>query len=98
MKTKPSSKSQPKPALTQYREAKAAAPDAIVLIRMGDFYEAFGDDARTLARTLGLAVTTRDKHSADALPMVGFPYHQLEAYLGKLVACGFRVAIVEPAS
>src|SRR5262249_39917015 len=68
--------------------------DALLLFRMGDFYELFFDDARTAARLLGLALTSRDK-SENAVPMAGFPHHQLESYLAKLVTLGMRVAICE---
>jgi DNA mismatch repair protein MutS len=82
------------PMMKQYHEAKEACPDALLLFRMGDFYEMFFDDAKTAARTLNLALTSRDK-GEDATPMAGFPYHQLESYLGKLIAAGFRVAVCE---
>jgi DNA mismatch repair protein MutS len=61
---------------------------------MGDFYELFFDDAKTAARTLGLSLTSRDK-GENPIPMAGFPHHQLESYLGKLVSAGMRVAICE---
>jgi DNA mismatch repair protein MutS len=82
------------PMMKQYQEAKGACPDALLLFRMGDFYEMFFDDAKTAARTLNLALTSRDK-GEDATPMAGFPYHQLESYLGKLISAGFRVAVCE---
>ena len=82
------------PMMRQYQEAKTACPDALLLFRMGDFYELFFDDARTAARLLGLALTSRDK-SENAIPMAGFPHHQLESYLRKLVSLGMRVAICE---
>ncbi|HEY2881833.1 MAG TPA: DNA mismatch repair protein MutS, partial [Pirellulales bacterium] len=82
------------PMMRQYQEAKKACPDALLFFRMGDFYELFFDDARTAARLLGLALTSRDK-GENATPMAGFPYHQLENYLAKLVAQGLRVAICE---
>lgn len=82
------------PMMQQYADAKAACPDALLLFRMGDFYELFGDDAKTAARVLGLALTSRDKGD-NALPMAGFPHHQLEAYLGKIIAAGLRAAICE---
>ena len=80
--------------MKQYQDAKAACPDALLLFRMGDFYELFHDDAKIAALTLGLALTSRDK-GENATPMAGFPYHQLQAYLGKLVAAGMRVAICD---
>ena len=62
----------PTPMMQQYRELKARDPDALLLFRMGDFYEMFGEDAERAAALLGLALTTRDK-GADAMPMAGFP-------------------------
>ncbi|MEX2316849.1 MAG: DNA mismatch repair protein MutS [Pirellulales bacterium] len=82
------------PMMQQYHEARAAAGDALVLFRMGDFYELFYDDARTAARVLGLALTSRDKGD-DPVPMAGFPHHQLDAYLAKIIAAGHRAAICE---
>ena len=80
--------------MKQYQEAKRACPDALLLFRMGDFYEMFFDDAKVAARTLHLALTSRDK-GADGVPMAGFPYHQLENYLGKLIAAGLRAAVCD---
>jgi DNA mismatch repair protein MutS len=80
--------------MQQYREAKLAAGDALLLFRMGDFYELFDDDARVAARTLGIALTSRDKGD-DPMPMAGFPYHQLDTYLAKIIAAGHRAAICE---
>jgi DNA mismatch repair protein MutS len=82
------------PMMQQYRDAKAACPDALLLFRMGDFYELFFEDAKTAARTLGLTLTSRDK-GENPIPMAGFPHHQLESYLGKLVSAGMRVAICD---
>jgi DNA mismatch repair protein MutS len=82
------------PMMKQYQEAKRACPDAILLFRMGDFYEMFHDDAKTAARVLNLALTSREK-GENATPMAGFPHHQLESYLGKLIAAGFRAAVCE---
>jgi DNA mismatch repair protein MutS len=80
--------------MQQYLDAKAACPDCILLFRMGDFYELFHDDAKLAARVLGLALTSRDK-GENPVPMAGFPHHQLESYLGKLIAAGLRAAICE---
>lgn len=80
--------------MQQYEQAKQACPEALLLFRMGDFYELFHDDAKTAARLLNLALTSRDK-GENAIPMAGFPYHQLDAYLAKLIAAGLRVAICE---
>ena len=82
------------PMMKQYQEAKRACPDARLLFRMGDFYELFYDDAKTAARTLNLALTSREK-GENAVPMAGFPHHQLESYLGKLIAAGYRVAVCD---
>jgi DNA mismatch repair protein MutS len=79
------------PMMQQYREAKARHPGMLLLFRMGDFYELFDDDAQTAARLLGLTLTSRDKQ----IPMAGFPHHQLEQYLQKLLHLGHRVAVCE---
>ncbi len=82
------------PMMQQYREMKARDPDAILLFRMGDFYELFGDDAERGAALLGLTLTSRDK-GPDPMPMAGFPHHQLENYLARIVASGHRAAVCE---
>ncbi len=84
------------PAMRQYIEQKAAAPDALLLFRMGDFYETFYDDAVTAARVLGITLTSRGKDkNGQSVPLAGIPYHALEGYLTKLVRAGFKVAISE---
>ena len=82
------------PMMKQYYEAKKACPDALLLFRMGDFYEMFHDDAKVAAETLGITLTSRDK-GENATPMAGFPHHQLESYLGKLIGAGFRAAVCD---
>lgn len=82
------------PMMRQYEEAKQACGNALLLFRMGDFYELFHEDARIAAKALGLTLTSRDK-TANPTPMAGFPHHQLESYLSKLVKQGFRVAVCE---
>jgi DNA mismatch repair protein MutS len=82
------------PMMRQYLDAKAACPECVLLFRMGDFYELFHDDAKLAARVLGLALTSRDK-GENPVPMAGFPHHQLESYLGKLIGAGHRAAICE---
>jgi DNA mismatch repair protein MutS len=82
------------PMMQQYRELKARDPDALLLFRMGDFYEMFGDDAERAAALLGLTLTSRDK-GPDALPMAGFPHPALDAYLAKIVQAGLRAAVCE---
>ncbi|TWT47420.1 DNA mismatch repair protein MutS [Botrimarina hoheduenensis] len=82
--------------MRQYHEAKAAAGDALLLFRMGDFYELFYEDAQEAGRLLGVTVTTRDKDKGDqAVPMAGFPYHQLDAYLAKILRAGRRAAVCD---
>lgn len=78
----------------QWEEFKKTHPNMLVLFRMGDFYEVFGDDALKAAKLLDLAVTTREK-GKDALPMAGFPRHSLEMHLRKLLKAGVRVAIAD---
>ena len=78
--------------MQQYRAAKEKHPDMLLLFRLGDFYELFDQDAETAHKLLGLTLTTRDR----ILTMAGFPHHQLEAYLHKLLKEGQRVAICEP--
>src|SRR5436190_14514656 len=82
------------PMMRQYRELKARDPEALLLFRMGDFYEMFGEDAERAASLLGLALTSRDK-APDALPMAGFPHPALESYLAKIVQAGWRAAVCE---
>ena len=82
------------PMMAQYRALKARDPDALLLFRMGDFYEMFGDDAERGSALLGLALTTRDK-GPNAMPMAGFPHPALESYLAKLVQAGQRAAVCE---
>ncbi len=82
--------------LRQWLEAKARAPDAVLLFRMGDFYELFGDDAHTAGRVLDLAVTTRDRDKGeDAMPMSGFPHPAAPGYIAKLIASGLKVAVCD---
>ncbi len=79
----------------QYNRIKTKYPDAILLFRVGDFYETFSQDAITTAKVLGIVLTKRANGSASYIELAGFPYHALDAYLPKLVRAGFRVAICE---
>ena len=77
--------------IEQYHAAKERHPNMLLLFRVGEFYELFGEDAETASRILGLTLTSRDR----ILPMAGFPHHQLETYLHRLLKAGQRVAICE---
>ena len=81
--------------MRQYEEVKRQYSDAIVLFRMGDFYETFSDDAVTTAKVLGIVLTKRSNGAAADVPLAGFPYHAIDNYLHKLVNAGHRVAICE---
>lgn len=83
------------PMLTQYRNLKARFPDAIVLFRLGDFYETFDSDAKTCARELELVLTHRSFAKGVRLPMAGVPHHHVQSYIAKLIDKGFKVALVE---
>ena len=87
------------PMMRQYMEIKEQNPDSILFFRLGDFYEMFGPDARTASRELDLALTTRDKDKNksfdDKIPMCGIPYHASDAYIARLIAKGYKVAICE---
>jgi len=83
------------PLMRQYSEIKLQYQDAIVLFRMGDFYETFSEDAKKTAKILGIVLTKRSSGSAADVPLAGFPYHALDNYLPKLVKAGYSVAICE---
>ncbi|MBS1511425.1 MAG: DNA mismatch repair protein MutS [Bacteroidetes bacterium] len=83
------------PLMQQHKAIKARYPDAILLFRVGDFYETFGQDAITTAGVLGITLTKRNNGNPDASELAGFPHHALDAYLHKLVKAGYRVAICD---
>lgn len=83
------------PLMKQYLEIKSRHPDAILLFRVGDFYETFADDAVTSAEILGITLTHRANGSAQFVELAGFPHHALDTYLPKLVRAGKRVAICD---
>ena len=83
------------PLMRQYYKIKERHPKAILLFRMGDFYESFDDDAKTVSRLLGITLTERNNGDADDVPMAGFPHHALDSHLPKLIRSGLRVAICE---
>jgi DNA mismatch repair protein MutS len=82
------------PLMQQYNRMKQKHPDAILLFRVGDFYETFGVDAEKASEILGIILTSRNNGGSD-VPLAGFPHHSLDAYLPKLVKAGYRVAICE---
>src|SRR5437764_9763324 len=84
----------PSSVMQQYLDAKRQAGDALLLFRLGDFYELFYEDAQAASRLLNIAVTSRDK-GPDAVPMAGFPHHALDVHLRKLIEAGVRVAVCE---
>lgn len=86
------------PARRQYLRIKKEHEDAIMLFRMGDFYETFDDDARTIARELDIALTSRGMGKGGKVPLAGIPYHALESYLARLIKKGYKVAICEQVS
>ena len=80
--------------MQQYASVKSKHPDAILLFRVGDFYETFGEDAVTASKVLGIVLTSRNNGGSD-VELAGFPYHSVDVYLPKLVRAGYRVAICE---
>ncbi len=95
-KTEKTAETDPKitPLMHQYNAAKAKYPEAILLFRIGDFYETFGEDAIKTAQAVGITLTSRNNGGVD-LELAGFPYHSLNTYLPRLVRAGYRVAICE---
>ena len=83
------------PMMQQHRAIKQKYPDAILLFRVGDFYETFGQDAILASQVLGITLTKRNNGAANSLELAGFPHHALDAYLHKLVKAGYRVAICD---
>jgi len=83
------------PLMRQYQSIKKQYRDAILLFRMGDFYETFNEDAKIASKVLGITLTTRSNGKAAEVPLAGFPHHAMEAYLHKLLKAGYKVAICE---
>ena len=83
------------PLIKQYFEVKAQNPEAILLYRVGDFYETYSDDAVLASKVLGIVQTKRSNGDKGKLPMAGFPHHALEVYLPKLVRAGYKVAVCD---
>ena len=83
------------PLMQQHRAIKQKYPDAILLFRVGDFYETFGEDAITASKVLGITLTKRNNGAASSSELAGFPHHSLDSYLHKLVKAGHRVAVCD---
>src|SRR6478672_47071 len=79
----------------QYRRIKKQHPDAIVFFRLGDFYETFDEDAAIVAQVCDVVLTRRAFAKGENMPMAGVPYHSAEAYIAKLIAAGYKVAVAE---
>lgn len=83
------------PLMRQYSQIKKQYPETVLLFRMGDFFETFDDDAVITSKVCGIVLTKRHNGAAGESPLAGFPFHQLDAYLPKLVRAGYRVAVCE---
>src|SRR6516164_6962048 len=83
------------PLMRQYNTIKQQAPNALLLVRLGDFYELFFEDAVVAARELEITLTSRNKEKGAAIPMCGVPYHSAEGYIARLIQKGYRVAICD---
>jgi len=81
--------------MRQYHAVKQQVPGALLMFRLGDFYELFFEDAVTAARELEITLTARNKEKGNAIPMCGVPYHSAEGYIARLIGRGYRVAICE---
>src|SRR5687767_16011618 len=88
-------KTEETPLMQQHRAIKQKYPDAILLFRVGDFYETFGQDAVKASTVLGITLTKRNNGDANSSLLAGFPHHALDTYLHKLVKAGYRVAICD---
>ena len=83
------------PLMKQYVQFKAQYPQAVLLMRVGDFYEAYGDDAITVSKVLGIVLTKRSNGVPSSMELCGFPHHSLQNYLPKLVRAGYKVAVCD---
>ncbi len=95
MSTKPAKEIADTPLMRQYSSIKAKYPDALLLFRVGDFYETFGEDAIKSSKVLGIVLTRRANGVAAYVELAGFPHHSLDVYLPRLVKAGYRVAICD---
>jgi DNA mismatch repair protein MutS len=87
--------SQSTPLMRQYHAIKQQVPNALLMFRLGDFYELFYEDAITAARELEITLTARNKEKGQAIPMCGVPYHAADGYLARLIQKGYRVAVCD---
>src|SRR5947208_8503195 len=83
------------PLMRQYNSVKEQVPGALLLFRLGDFYELFFEDAVLAARELEITLTARNKEKGAPIPMCGVPYHSADGYISRLIQKGYRVAICE---
>ena len=83
------------PLMKQYFQVKAQYPEAVLLFRVGDFYETFADDALVASKVLGIVLTKRANGTNASVPLAGFPHHSLDVYLPKLVRAGYKVAVCD---
>src|SRR5947199_5264277 len=83
------------PLMQQYHAIKARYPHALLLFRLGDFYDLFYEDAITAARELQITLTSRNREKGQPIPMCGVPYHAAEGYIARLIRAGFKIAICD---
>ncbi len=84
------------PAMAQFQEIKAKYPDAILLFRIGDFYETFGRDAEIVSRELDIVLTSRSRDSVgNKIPLAGVPHHAVDGYIRRLIEKGYKVAVCD---
>ncbi len=83
------------PLLRQYHAIKKQHPQALLLFRLGDFYELFYDDAQVASRLLQITLTARNREKGQPVPMCGVPYHAAEGYIARLIRAGHRVAVCD---
>jgi len=81
--------------LQQYTAVKQEHPDVILMFRLGDFYEMFGEDAHIASKELEITLTSRDAGKSGRMPMCGVPYHSVDRYIARLISRGYRVAICD---
>ncbi len=83
------------PLMQQYHAIKARYPHALLLFRLGDFYELFYEDAMIASRELQITLTSRNREKGQPIPMCGVPYHAAEGYIARLIRAGFKIAICD---